>query len=327
MEENTACKFKWSIIGSGHIARKVARELFHDDKHEIVAVFSRNAVTGEDFAKKFGGKYCNNIAEFLSVDCHCVYIASPPSTHYTYTQDCLNAGKNILCEKPATVNSKQFESLVNLAREKGVYLSTVLAFKFGRQYRQLKEDLKANKYGKIEKLHLNFGFDARLLKKRLRLFDPFTASGALMENGIYMMAFVEDMLGFSTDMTATEIFFENGVDMDAVITMTVNGTLCDLRLSLCKVLPCEGVLQCEKGLITLPFFNRGCCVYYDGNPSTLEKDQFSFLYQFDKVREEVLRGDKESSFNTNAQALNTMKMMDVAKLKIGIEYPEEIERI
>lgn len=48
-----------------------------------------------------------------------VYIATPHSHHYLHAKMCLEAGKNVLCEKAFTVNADQARKLFALAeREK-----------------------------------------------------------------------------------------------------------------------------------------------------------------------------------------------------------------
>ena len=47
-----------------------------------------------------------------------VYIATPHSHHYKCVKMCLEAGKNVLCEKSFTVNANQARALFKLAEEK-----------------------------------------------------------------------------------------------------------------------------------------------------------------------------------------------------------------
>lgn len=51
-----------------------------------------------------------------------VYIGTPHSCHYENAFAAIQAGKNVLCEKPLTINARQAESLITVAREKNVYL-------------------------------------------------------------------------------------------------------------------------------------------------------------------------------------------------------------
>lgn len=51
-----------------------------------------------------------------------VYIGTPHTCHFDNALDAINAGKNVLCEKPMTINAEQTRVLMRAAREKGVLL-------------------------------------------------------------------------------------------------------------------------------------------------------------------------------------------------------------
>lgn len=47
-----------------------------------------------------------------------IYVAVANNVHYQYTKQALEAGKNVICEKPFTVAAKETEELVRIAKEK-----------------------------------------------------------------------------------------------------------------------------------------------------------------------------------------------------------------
>ena len=55
-------------------------------------------------------------------DIDIVYIATPHSHHYQNAMLCLEAGKNVLCEKAFTVNAAQARKLAEVARSKNLFL-------------------------------------------------------------------------------------------------------------------------------------------------------------------------------------------------------------
>ena len=69
-----------------------------------------------------------------------VVIATPNDTHYEIVKNCLNAGKNVFCEKPLTPTYEQSLELFKLAKENGVrlYVDDV------QNYREVKWDLMEN---------------------------------------------------------------------------------------------------------------------------------------------------------------------------------------
>jgi dihydrodiol dehydrogenase / D-xylose 1-dehydrogenase (NADP) len=54
-----------------------------------------------------------------------IYVATPHSHHYQNVRLCLEHGKHVLCEKAFTVNASQLKKLVEIAREKKLFLMEV----------------------------------------------------------------------------------------------------------------------------------------------------------------------------------------------------------
>lgn len=54
-------EFNWAFIGSGHIAKKVARSITKNDnqnlKHNICSMYSRNKETAKIFVNKYNAEF------------------------------------------------------------------------------------------------------------------------------------------------------------------------------------------------------------------------------------------------------------------------------
>ena len=50
-----------------------------------------------------------------------VVVNTPVQTHFEYAKMALEAGKNVVVEKPFTVNTSKLKELVKLAEEKGLF--------------------------------------------------------------------------------------------------------------------------------------------------------------------------------------------------------------
>jgi dihydrodiol dehydrogenase / D-xylose 1-dehydrogenase (NADP) len=51
-----------------------------------------------------------------------IYIGTLNNTHYTEAKAALEAGKNVLVEKPACLNVAEWDSLVSIAKQRGLFL-------------------------------------------------------------------------------------------------------------------------------------------------------------------------------------------------------------
>lgn len=118
----------------------------------------------------------------------CIYIGTPHSHHFDTAYAALQAGKNVLVEKPMTVNAKQAETLVQLARDKGVFLASALWTRCLPYTLKLQEVLASGAIGEIRGVTSEFSIDATGLVSRdpgHRMVNPELAGGALLDLGPY----------------------------------------------------------------------------------------------------------------------------------------------
>ena len=113
------------IIGTGWIAEKAAITLRGLSECEAYAVGSRTLERAEAFAKEWGiAKACGSYAELINdPDVDLVYVGIPHSHHYDVTKEALLAGKPCLVEKAFMANYRQAKEIVDIAREKKVFLA------------------------------------------------------------------------------------------------------------------------------------------------------------------------------------------------------------
>ncbi len=129
-------QLKWGILATGGIAKSFGRDLIvnpetrdrRDIEHVVVAAASSSSVdSAKAYLKevqapqsaKAYGSYKELVAD-KNVDI--IYIATPHSHHYQNAMLCLEAGKNVLCEKSLTSNAAQAEALIKKAKEKNLFL-------------------------------------------------------------------------------------------------------------------------------------------------------------------------------------------------------------
>lgn len=128
-------QLKWGILAVGGIAETFTRDLtvspetrgVKDIEHVVVAAAaSSSQQRAQAFLEKVGvtnakayGSY-KELVQDPSVDI--IYIATPHSHHYQHAMLCLEAGKNVLCEKAFTTNAAQTRILIDKAKEKNLFL-------------------------------------------------------------------------------------------------------------------------------------------------------------------------------------------------------------
>jgi len=84
-----------------------------------------------------------------------VVVATPASTHYSVVKDCLSYGKHILVEKPFTLNTKEGEELIDIARKKDKILYVGHVYEHHPAVQKLKEYISSGYLGNIYYMHFD----------------------------------------------------------------------------------------------------------------------------------------------------------------------------
>ena len=162
----------------------------HDVTHDLVAVASSTSLDkAQSFLSAVGAPstarpYASYDALVTDPDVDIVYIASPHSHHFPHARLALTAQKHVLVEKAFTVNAAQAESLVQLARERGVFLMEALWTRFFPLTRHVQQLVREGRIGPVQRIvaERNLGRDVeRLYGTSHRLVNPALAGGALLD--------------------------------------------------------------------------------------------------------------------------------------------------
>ena len=121
-------------------------------------------------------------------DIELVVVNTPVQTHYDYCKKALNAGKNVIVEKPFTVNATEAEELVELAKSKNVFLSVFQNRRFDRDFMQVDKILKENVLGDIKEVEIRFDRFRPQAGSKIHKENPsLPGSGALHDLGTHLL--------------------------------------------------------------------------------------------------------------------------------------------
>ena len=101
---------KLGILGTGKIVQSLMREYrFLPVEKTYVLATTRSVERAEGFG--LDGVFTDYDA-LLSAGIDTVYVALPNDLHYAYTRKALEAGRDVILEKPATSDLRQLEELL-----------------------------------------------------------------------------------------------------------------------------------------------------------------------------------------------------------------------
>jgi predicted dehydrogenase len=193
----------WGVIGLGNAARCFSTGFLNLTNAKLLAVASKNLEKLEYFKKKYhieGNCAFTRYEDLLSCkDIDIVYIALPNSMHSQWIINSARKTKNILVEKPATLNSEELRLALLEVNNNNVFFTEGFLYRHHPQTFKIIELIKKNSIGEIYKINISFGNDAlggkkffgyRLKKpnKNKRLFNQELGGGAILDMGCYVIS-------------------------------------------------------------------------------------------------------------------------------------------
>ncbi|MEL7105670.1 MAG: Gfo/Idh/MocA family oxidoreductase [Pseudomonadota bacterium] len=145
-----------------------------------------------------------------------VTVATPNATHFEITKAFIEAGFNVLCEKPMTMNVEEGEEIVRIARSSGKVVAVNYCYSAYPMVREMRAMVAAGEIGKVRLVVANFSHghhgdagDADNPRVRWR-YDPAMAgvSGQFADCGIHalhMASFItgDEVRSLSADFAST----------------------------------------------------------------------------------------------------------------------------
>ena len=222
-------KLKWGMIGGGegsqigpaHRLGALADGLFEFS----AAALDHRPDVGRTYAKSLGiseDRAYGDWKEMLTREKNredridLVTVATPNSTHFEITKSFLEAGFNVLCEKPMTMTVEEGEEIVKIASKSGKLCTVNYCYSAYPMVRQARDMVQNGELGKIRLIVTNFSHghhgnaeDANNPRVRWR-YDPQMAgvSGQFADCGIHalhMASFIgnDEVESVSADFAST----------------------------------------------------------------------------------------------------------------------------
>jgi predicted dehydrogenase len=275
-------KINWGIIGPGKIARKFAADLRLVPNACLHAVASRSLERSRAFADEFGAPLAFGSYEALAdcPDLDVVYIATPHPFHAPNALFFLERGIPVLCEKPIAMNLTEAQAMVDMAREKQVFLMEAFWTRFIPSVQQVFDWIGEGRIGEIRLIEADFGFKTDF-DPHSRLYDIALGGGSLLDIGIYPAWLAVQLLGkpASDTIRSSATFSPTGSDISCSFSFAYpHGALARGLSTVAVNTPIEARIYGEKG--TLHLHHRWhhpqqvTLSLYDG------RDQYSEVFDF-----------------------------------------------
>ncbi|HET8928292.1 MAG TPA: Gfo/Idh/MocA family oxidoreductase [Microbacterium sp.] len=214
----------WGIAGAGAIAHDWVCALHTHTSQRVHAVTARDGSRAARFAATHGiprsyGSYAD-LADDPDIDA--VYVATTTEHHLDVTLELIAAGKPVLVEKPLGSTAHEAARISDAARDHGVYARENMWTLDLPQTHVIDRLIADGVLGDLQLLEADFSaaFDR---VESARVFAPSIGAGALLDIGIYPLAFARHLLGAPLDTHTTGVLTDDGVDARAVVASRHGG--------------------------------------------------------------------------------------------------------
>ncbi|RVU25599.1 Gfo/Idh/MocA family oxidoreductase [Sandaracinomonas limnophila] len=222
---------KIAIIGCGRIAQRHAEHIFN--KATLVSVCDIVPEKANDLASKYSARAYYNIDDMIKSESEIdvVAICSPNGLHAEHSIKCLNAGLNVICEKPMALTSTDCGKMIRTAEKHNKRLFAIKQNRFNPPVEAVKSVIDQGVLGEIYSIQLNcfwnrnFDYYKNSWKGTLDLDGGtlFTQFSHFIDLLYWMIGDVDEIHSFVNNFAHKDIIeFE---DTGVVIVKFKNGAL------------------------------------------------------------------------------------------------------
>lgn len=189
-------RLRIGLLGAARIAPQgIVEPAKAEARAELIAVAARDPARAARFAATYGiGRVHAGYPELLADgDVDLVYVATPPFNHAELAILALEAGKHVLVEKPFAMTAAEATRVSDAARDCGRRAFEAMHSVHHPLFRRVAELVAAGEIGRVRKVRA--GFDITLDRPRDFRWRARFGGGALMDLGVYPLAFVRRLLG------------------------------------------------------------------------------------------------------------------------------------
>lgn len=230
---NTTYTCRWAALSLSSIAGvfipdiQLPREPSDPIRHELVAISTTGSrEKAQNWFKEKAIADSENIQIFHDwrkmldeADFDVVYISTPHSLHYEHVRYALERKRNVLVEKPATMNAQQFAKLTDLALKQRVVLMEAMWTRYLPAARYLQEELLPQ-IGEVRRVYADFSFPifSEDLPHSSRFLDKTSGAGSLLDQGVYALTWADIALhgGQGSSSAAAQVAYANSMSVPGV---------------------------------------------------------------------------------------------------------------
>jgi len=194
------------VVGAGGFSTFAVTAFLRVPGVKIVAVTDIDPAAGRRMGEAFNLTVCNDLEDLLSnASVHLIYIATPPYLHFAQSRMALLAGKHVICEKPAALQTSEAEALVKLAKASQLLYVVNLMQRYNPLFNRVKTIIDDRQLGDFRHgFFENYASDECLGPSHW-FWDAAKSGGIFIEHGVHFFDLFAGWLGEGKVINAFQI--------------------------------------------------------------------------------------------------------------------------
>ena len=305
---------RWGIMGPGAIANNFANGLLEAPSGQLVAVAGRDANRRNAFADKYGVAKNLRFATYEelanSSEVDAIYVSVIHPFHAELAIMAMRAGKAVVVEKPAGLNSIEVTAIAEVATQENVFFMEAFMYRCHPQIARMLAIIASGEIGAIKHIQASFGFVSSF-DPTSRLYDKALGGGGILDVGCYPVSAARLLAGaaigkrFDNPVQVKGIgqIGRTGVDEISFGLLTfASGVTAEISCSIIRESDNSIVVHGEKGKLELPNpwvpgRNKGpsdSTIIVNGRVEELSHKEQLFAFEAELASASIAAGLKEA---------------------------------
>jgi predicted dehydrogenase len=218
----SAAPLRVGIVGCGLIGRKRAESLRPED--EVIGATDVIPEAAQRLAADFGGRACTDAAELLALEPDVVVVATSHDQLAHLSAQALEAGADVLVEKPAGLGLAQVQELARIADRAARLVKVGFNHRFHPGLARAAAEVHSGVHGELMHIRARYGHGGRPgYDREWRAQPARSGGGELVDQGMHLLDLVHWLAGplpFHSALLRTQ-FWDAPVEDNAALILGV----------------------------------------------------------------------------------------------------------
>ncbi len=242
-------RLRVGLLGAARIARAgIVDPVAGEPRAELAAVAARDPERAADFAREHGVAIV--APDYAALVAHpeidLIYVATPPALHAEWAARAIAHGKHVLVEKPFSLDAREAAKVFEQAQGRGVRVFEAMHAPHHPLFRKVAAIVASGALGRIHRVVARFDVELARTPGEFR-WDPAMGGGALMDLGVYPLAFCRRLLGEAFEIETVTASMVEGVDAAFSARLRFGDVAAEISSSLTAPIVHDLLIEGDRG--------------------------------------------------------------------------------